>query len=876
MYTILYVDDEPVLLDVGKHFLERSGEFRVDIITSAPVALTLLNEKAYDAIISDYQMPDMDGIEFLKKIRSSGNAIPFILFTGRGREEVVIQALNEGADFYLQKGGEPKSQFAELSNKIRYSVTRRRAEDALKLERGELLKKNEELNASYEQITAIEEELRSNLDDLAHQGQVIRESEERYRNVVEDQTEFISRFKPDGTHVFANEAYCRYFGLKREEIVGHRFRPKIPVEDRGSVKRFFESLTPDHPVDSIEHRIIMSDGSICWQRWSDRIIFDKNGRIAEYQSVGADITEQKNAEEKLRSTHDELNAAYEQLTATEEELRQNYDELNRNQQALVKSEERYRNVVEDQTEFICRFGPDGTHVFINEAYCRYFDMRREEIMGHRFRPKIPVEDQDLVKRFFKSLTPDRPVDSVEHRIIMPDGSIRWQRWSDRAIFDKNGHIREYQSVGRDTTDKKNAENELRAAYEQITAAEEELRAQYDELKDREQVIRESEQKLQGIVQGSPIPQFVLDENQRVISWNRALEEYSGVKAKEVLGTTHAWKAFYDRERPVLSNLLMKDTPEKIQELYAGKFNKSKYVDGAYEATDFFPRMGGHGIWLHFTAALIRDSKGDIIGAVETLEDITERTRADEELRISYEQITASEEELRHQFDELKKSEDALRQSNKKFNLLSGITWHDITNQLTLLEAYITLINEQQPDLSSNEYFKRATLSIQRITTMIQFSKEYENIGVKDPLWQNCHTLVDAATKQILFGDPVVKNDLPAGAEVFADPLVFEVFYNLIDNAVRHGMEITTIRFSVENRDGSQIIVCEDDGVGIPVNEKEMIFGQGFGRNTGMGLFLAREILNITGITIRETGEPDKGARFELTVPKEAYRSLNAK
>ncbi len=532
--------------------------------------------------------------------------------------------------------------------------------------------------------------------------------------------------------------------------------------------------------------------------------------------------------------------------------------------------------MEDQTEFICRFGPDGTHVFINEAYCRYFDMRREEIMGHRFRPKIPVEDQDLVKRFFKSLTPDRPVDSVEHRIIMPDGSIRWQRWSDRAIFDKNGHIREYQSVGRDTTDKKNAENELRAAYEQITAAEEELRAQYDELKDREQVIRESEQKLQGIVQGSPIPQFVLDENQRVISWNRALEEYSGVKAKEVLGTTHAWKAFYDRERPVLSNLLMKDTPEKIQELYAGKFNKSKYVDGAYEATDFFPRMGGHGIWLHFTAALIRDSKGDIIGAVETLEDITERTRADEELRISYEQITASEEELRHQFDELKKSEDALRQSNKKFNLLSGITWHDITNQLTLLEAYITLINEQQPDLSSNEYFKRATLSIQRITTMIQFSKEYENIGVKDPLWQNCHTLVDAATKQILFGDPVVKNDLPAGAEVFADPLVFEVFYNLIDNAVRHGMEITTIRFSVENRDGSQIIVCEDDGVGIPVNEKEMIFGQGFGRNTGMGLFLAREILNITGITIRETGEPDKGARFELTVPKEAYRSFNAK
>ena len=113
MYTILYVDDEPSLLETGKIFLERSGKFSVDIVTSAPAAITLLNTKNYDAIIADYQMPCMDGIEFLKRIRSSGNIIPFILFTGRGREEVVIQALNEGADFYLQKGGDPIAQFTE-------------------------------------------------------------------------------------------------------------------------------------------------------------------------------------------------------------------------------------------------------------------------------------------------------------------------------------------------------------------------------------------------------------------------------------------------------------------------------------------------------------------------------------------------------------------------------------------------------------------------------------------------------------------------------------------------------------------------------------------------------------------------------------------
>ena len=128
VYTVLYVDDEPDLLEIGKLFLEKSGQFSVDIITSAPAALTLLNMKNYDAIVSDYQMPEMDGIEFLKRIRTSENTVPFIIFTGKGREEIVIQALNEGADFYLQKGGEPVSQFTELAHKISQAIQKRRAE----------------------------------------------------------------------------------------------------------------------------------------------------------------------------------------------------------------------------------------------------------------------------------------------------------------------------------------------------------------------------------------------------------------------------------------------------------------------------------------------------------------------------------------------------------------------------------------------------------------------------------------------------------------------------------------------------------------------------------------------------------------------------
>jgi signal transduction histidine kinase len=118
---------------------------------------------------------------------------------------------------------------------------------------------------------------------------------------------------------------------------------------------------------------------------------------------------------------------------------------------------------------------------------------------------------------------------------------------------------------------------------------------------------------------------------------------------------------------------------------------------------------------------------------------------------------------------------------------------------------------------------------------------------------------------------MVKNDLPDGAEVFADPLIVKVFYNLMDNSVRYGGKITTIRFSVEEAGANHLIVCEDDGDGVVAEEKEKIFERGFGKNTGLGLALSREILDITGIIIRESGDPGKGARFEIVVPKGAWR-----
>ena len=133
---------------------------------------------------------------------------------------------------------------------------------------------------------------------------------------------------------------------------GKNLNRDIPQEDKNLVRDHFLSLTKENPIASIDHRIIMPDGEIRWQRWSDRAIFNDGGTLIEYQSVGRDITETKRSEEDLRVINVELQAAYEQIAATEEELRQNYNELNKKEQKLRESEENYRRIVETAYEGI--------------------------------------------------------------------------------------------------------------------------------------------------------------------------------------------------------------------------------------------------------------------------------------------------------------------------------------------------------------------------------------------------------------------------------------------------------------------------------------------------------------------------------------------
>jgi len=189
---------------------------------------------------------------------------------------------------------------------------------------------------------------------------------------------------------------------------------------------------------------------------------------------------------------------------------------------------------------------------------------------------------------------------------------------------------------------------------------------YSENKWAKEVFSSSGQSLQSIIGSSPIPAFIIGKDHLIIYWNKALEELSGIKAKEVVGTGQQWRAFYKTARPCMADLLVDKFKKDIPQWYAGKFIRSKLIAGAYEATDFFPELSKRGRWLRFTAAIIRNSKGSVIGAVETLEDITSAKRAEEALLKAHEDLEIKVKERTH---ELTKANKALKETTDHLSLI---------------------------------------------------------------------------------------------------------------------------------------------------------------------------------------------------------------
>ena len=251
---------------------------------------------------------------------------------------------------------------------------------------------------------------------------------------------------------------------------------------------------------------------------------------------------------------------------------------------------------------------------------------------------------------------------------------------------------------------------------------------------------------------------------------------------------------------------------------------------------------GERIWIQKDKLPLRDEDGNITGVLVVSIDITER----------------------------KKAEDAFILANKKLNLLSSITRHDIGNELQIIFGYGELTQDEEGNPQIRKYLDKIEESAQHIERMIAFTRDYQDIGVHSPVWLDIRTVLTLVLHALDISPIQVQVDI-SGIEVYADPLMEKVFFNLIDNAKRYGETITSIRFFGAEGEGGYTIICEDNGVGIPVEFKSKIFNREYYKHTGFGLNLSREILDITGITIRETGEPGKGARFEILVPEGKYR-----
>ncbi|MBT8508342.1 hypothetical protein AZH53_07980 [Methanomicrobiaceae archaeon CYW5] len=214
---------------------------------------------------------------------------------------------------------------------------------------------------------------------------------------------------------------------------------------------------------------------------------------------------------------------------------------------------------------------------------------------------------------------------------------------------------------------------------------------------------------------------------------------------------------------------------------------------------------------------------------------------------------------------------ALEEANKKLGLLSSITRHDVLNQIHVILSYVELLKDELPPLEpATTYLKGVETAAHTIHGQINFTRDYHRMGVEAPVWQRVAEVFQE--NRYAWGPDTltVRTDVD-DVEVYADPMLEKVFYNLLDNAVRHGNGVTTVTVSFREENGAGIIVVEDDGSGVPEGEKERIFERGVGKNTGFGLFLTREVLGLTSITIHETGRVGEGARFELRVPPGVWR-----
>ncbi len=386
---ILLIEDNRADTQLLKQFFAKLGKKKVELTAVERLrdGLNCLQQNNnFDIILLDLSLPDGWGLENLAKIQQVSTEIPVIILTGVDDEEHALAALRAGAQDYIIK-----SQIfgSLLLRAINYAI-----------ERKQIIEK-------------------------------FRQSEARYRGVVEDQTELICRFMPDGTITFVNEAYCRYFAQSVEQLLGQNIKLAIAREDWSALEAHLDNLSREQPTGTIEFRVLGVDGEIYWQQWHNRAIFN-GSKIVEYQAVGRDTTERKQAEkEKAR------------LIAS-----------------LHESEERFRILANTAPVLMWMTDADGKCSFFNQSWLEFTGCSLEEELVNGWSAKIYPEERHQCLSIYELALQNRSRFHMEYRLLHADGTYRWVLNTGVPRFTNSGKFAGFICSCIDITERKQAEELL--------------------------------------------------------------------------------------------------------------------------------------------------------------------------------------------------------------------------------------------------------------------------------------------------------------------------------------------------------------------------------------------------------------------------------
>lgn len=378
--VLIIDDDDDLSYACTKLLTSFNDDFILTSCQTSQESIQKLDQGHFDAVICDFHLGDneMNGLEILQWVRESGNNIPFIIFTGRGREEIAIKALNLGADYYLEKGDDLLELLNEMSHHIKAVMRTRQTQRALMM------------------------------------------SEERYRLITEDQNDFIARWNPDGIRTFVNRSYCRFFNTTEEEAIGTSFFPMMDRMSAEELRNWIGSVNEDSSTRIYEQFYAHNDGQYSWVQWLDRAVFDQEGHIKEFQSVGQDITDKM----KMSSI-------------------------------IEREKTRYRDLVTNLSESILMTDLEENLVFVNDAFAKALGYADQELQGRRLLDFIRSDDLGIIKR--QNLNRSEGQSAVhEIQLRRKDGEYRTFRISAVPRRNKDNSIIGSVAVLVDVTDQRRA------------------------------------------------------------------------------------------------------------------------------------------------------------------------------------------------------------------------------------------------------------------------------------------------------------------------------------------------------------------------------------------------------------------------------------